>query len=346
MKKKTIIVIAIVALFAIIVAGIGAKQYYHYEVSNFTSINGEEHTYFITHEMTRDSILALLTQDYAIESDLAWELTCQHMQFKKAKIGYYKLPAQISNRVVVRRFLLGEQTPYKLSFTQNIRTHEELASHLGNKLHIDSAEIKLRLDSEDFMAKYGLNPQTAVCMFIPNTYEVYWTVTVDKLFDRMYKEYKHFWNEERLNKADKIGFSPTEVATLASIIASETNKSFEYPIVASIYINRVRKNIPLQACPTVIFAVGDFSIRRVLNKHLEFDSPYNTYKYRGLPPGPIRLTRPELLDAVLNAPETDYLFMCANPDFSGTHIFSSSYVKHQAVARRYQQELNKRKIQH
>ena len=346
MKKKTIIVIAIVALFAIIVAGIGAKQYYHYEVSNFTSINGEEHTYFITHEMTRDSILALLTQDYAIESDLAWELTCQHMQFKKAKIGYYKLPAQISNRVVVRRFLLGEQTPYKLSFTQNIRTREELASHLGNKLHIDSAEIKLRLDSEDFMAKYGLNPQTAVCMFIPNTYEVYWTVTVDKLFDRMYKEYKHFWNEERLNKADKIGFSPTEVATLASIIASETNKSFEYPIVASIYINRVRKNIPLQACPTVIFAVGDFSIRRVLNKHLEFDSPYNTYKYRGLPPGPILLTRPELLDAVLNAPETDYLFMCANPDFSGTHIFSSSYVKHQAVARRYQQELNKRKIQH
>jgi UPF0755 protein len=160
----------------------------------------------------------------------------------------------------------------------------------------------------------------------------------------MYKEYKHFWNEERLNKADKIGFSPTEVATLASIIASETNKSFEYPIVASIYINRVRKNIPLQACPTVIFAVGDFSIRRVLKKHLEFDSPYNTYKYRGLPPGPIRLTRPELLDAVLNAPETDYLFMCANPDFSATHIFSSTYAKHSAVARKYQRELDKRKL--
>ena len=149
---------------------------------------------------------------------------------------------------------------------------------------------------------------------------------------------------ERLAKAKAQGLTPVEVTTLASIVASETNKTAEHPLIASLYLNRLRKGIAMQACPTVIYAVGDFSLRRVLKRHLAIDSPYNTYKYRGLPPGPIRLARPEVIDAVLNAPKTDYLYMCANPDFSGTHIFSSSYSKHSAVAREYQRELNKRKL--
>ena len=177
------------------------------------------------------------------------------------------------------------------------------------------------------MAKFGLNPETAVCMFIPNTYEVYWTTDADKLFARMFREYNTFWNEKRIKKAQKLGLTPVEVTTIASIIASETNKKEEYPTIASIYINRLKKGIALQACPTVIFATGDFTLRRVLKRHLEIDSPYNTYKYAGLPPGPIRLARPDIIDAVLNAPNTNYLFMCANPDFSGTHIFSSKSTK-------------------
>jgi UPF0755 protein len=245
---------------------------------------------------------------------------------------------------LIRRLLLGEQTPIKLSFTQAIRTREQLAAHMGKKLMLDSAEVIERLNDKEYMAHFGLTPETAVCLFIPNTYEVYWTMTADQLFTRMHKEYQRFWNEERMAKAKKQGLTPIEVTTIASIIASETNKSFEYPTIASIYINRIRKGIALQACPTVIFAVGDFSLRRVLKRHLAIDSPYNTYKYRGLPPGPIRLARPEVIDAVLNAPKTDYLYMCANPDFSGTHIFSSSYSKHSAVAREYQRELNKRKL--
>lgn len=344
MKKKTIIWIAVLAALAIAIIGLGAKQYYHYGVSNFTSYDNESHSYYITTDMSTDSILSAILQDYKMDSHLAWELTCQHTKFSKPKPGYYKMPAEISSRELVRRLQWGEQTPYKLSFRQTIRTREQLAAQLGEKLMLDSAEIITRLEDATYMAKYGLNKETAVCMFIPNTYEVYWTLTADQLFDRMYKEYKRFWNEERMAKAEKLGLTPTEVATIASIIASETNKAFEYPIIASIYINRVRKGIALQACPTVIFAAGDFTIRRVLKKHLEIDSPYNTYKYRGLPPGPIRLTRPDLLDHVLNAPETDYLFMCANPDFSGTHIFSSTYAKHSAVARKYQRELDKRKL--
>lgn len=344
MKRKTIILLSSLVFVALAAGGILAKQYYHYAISNFTSMDGKEHVYYIMPNTSSDSVLATITNDYQIESNMAWNITCKYMQFSNPKAGYYKFPAAISSREVVRRLQFGEQTPYKLSFRQTIRTREQLAAHMGNKLLLDSAEIKERLDSEEYMSKYGLTPETAVCIFIPNTYEVYWTISADQLFDRMYKEYKRFWTKERLAKAEKLGLTPTEVATIASIIASETNKAFEYPTIASIYINRVRRGIPLQACPTVIFAVGDFTLRRVLNKHLEIDSPYNTYKYRGLPPGPIRLTRADLLDAVLNAPETDYLFMCANPDFSGTHVFSSSYAKHSAVARQYQRELNKRNL--
>ena len=344
MKQKMWIILTILAIILIAVGTFLAKQYYHYAVSNFKSYDGEAHSYQVYPGMTSDSVLATITNDYQMASELAWCMHCQYMHYEHPKPGHYRFAAEISNRELIRRLLLGEQTPIKLSFTQAIRTREQLASHMGKKLMLDSADVIDRLNNKEYMAHFGLSPETAVCLFIPNTYEVYWTMTADQLFTRMHKEYQRFWNDERMAKAQKLGLTPTEVATIASIIASETNKSFEYPIIASIYINRLRKGIALQACPTVIFAVGDFSLRRVLKRHLAIDSPYNTYKYRGLPPGPIRLARPEVIDAVLNAPKTDYLYMCANPDFSGTHVFSSSYTKHSAVAREYQRELNKRKL--
>ena len=344
MKRTKWIILTILAIILIVIGIFLAKQYYHYAVSNFKSYDGEAHSYQVYPGMTSDSVLATITNDYQMASELAWCMHCQYMHYEHPKPGHYRFAAEISNRELIRRLLLGEQTPFKLSFTQAIRTREQLAAHMGKKLMLDSAEVIDRLNDKEYMAHFGLTPETAVCLFIPNTYEVYWTMTADQLFARMHKEYQRFWNEERMAKAKKQGLTPVEVATIASIIASETNKSFEYPTIASIYINRLRKGIALQACPTVIFAVGDFSLRRVLKRHLAIDSPYNTYKYRGLPPGPIRLARPEVIDAVLNAPKTDYLYMCANPDFSGTHVFSSSYSKHSAVAREYQRELNKRKL--
>jgi UPF0755 protein len=344
MKQTKWILLSILAI--ILFAGVAflAKQYYHYSVSNFRSYDKEAHSYRIYPNMTSDSVFNTITADYEILSQLAWTMQCRYMQYTQPKPGNYRFSAEISNKELIRRLQLGEQSPIKLSFTQAIRTNEQLAGHMGKKLMLDSTEVIERLKSPEYMAHFGLTPETAVCLFIPNTYEVYWTMTADQLFARMHKEYQRFWNEERLAKANKQGLSPIEVATIASIIASETNRSSEYPTIASIYINRLRKGIALQACPTVIFAVGDFSLRRVLKRHLAIDSPYNTYKYKGLPPGPIRLARPEVIDAVLNAPKTDYLYMCANPDFSGTHIFSSSYAKHSAVAREYQRELNKRKL--
>lgn len=344
MKKTTWIILFTVAAILFAAAGVCIKQYYHFAVSNFRSLDQEAHAYHVYPHTTSDSILTEITEDYHMLSELAWCLHCKYLRFTQTKPGHYRFASEISNRELIRRLQLGEQTPIRLSFTQSIRTREQLAGHLGKRLLLDSTEIIMRLNDREYMAHFGLTPETAVCLFIPNTYEVYWTMSADQLFARMHKEYQRFWDDERLAKAKQLGLTPTEVSTIASIIASETNKKDEYPTIASIYINRLKKGIALQACPTVIFAVGDFSMRRVLKRHLAIDSPYNTYKYRGLPPGPIRLARPDVIDAVLNAPKTDYLYMCANPDFSGTHIFSSTYAQHNQVARQYQRALNERKV--
>ncbi len=344
MKKKRIIIIAVVAVCLLIAAAACIEQYYRLEVCNFIAHDEQGHGYYIYPNTSADSLLTLLKKDYIIGSEASFHLHTKHLHFQQPKPGYYHFPAQIGDKHLIRRLQLGEQTPIRLTFTHNIRTRAQLSGGLARQLLMDSASIQQRLDSVQYLRRYDLTPETAVCLFIPNTYEVYWTITPDQLFERMHKEYKRFWNETRLTKAQKLGLTPTQVITIASIIESETNKAFEYPTIASIYINRLRKGIPLQACPTVIFAVGDFSMHRVLKRHLKIDSPYNTYKYPGLPPGPIRLARPTVIDAVLDAPQTDYLYMCANPDFSGTHIFSSSYSKHAATARCYQRELNKRHI--
>ena len=332
-------------IVALLIVAVGfMQQYYRLEICNFVSRDGESHSYYVYPDMTADSLYTLMCVDYEVQSEDAWYAHSKHMFYYQPKTGYYSFPAEMGNKHLIRRLQLGNETPINISFTHALRTPAHLAGALGNKLLIDSAEIKQRMDDKAYMARFGLTPETAVCLFIPNTYEVYWTMSADQLFARMHKEYQRFWNEERLAKAQQIGLTPVEVATLASIVASETNKKDEYPLIASLYLNRLRKGIAMQACPTVIFAVGDFSLRRVLKRHLKIDSPYNTYINRGLPPGPIRLARPDVIDAVLNAPETDYLYMCANPNFTGTHIFSSSYNKHSSIARQYQQELNQRKI--
>lgn len=344
MKRKQIIILSIAAVLILCIGGFLIKQYYHFAVSNFVSHDAQEHTYHVYPDMTADSLMGEMLGDYEMLSELAWCLHCKYLHFEQPKPGHYRFAPQLGSRELIRRLQLGEETPIRLSFTHSIRTHEQLAGFMGKKLLLDSAEVYNRLCDEEYMAHFGLTPETAVCLFIPNTYEVYWTMTADQLFARMHKEYQRFWNDERLSKAQQLGLTPVEVATLASIVASETNKKDEYPLIASLYLNRLRKGIALQACPTVIYAVGDFSVRRVLKRHLKIDSPYNTYKHRGLPPGPIRLARPDVIDAVLNAPKTTYLYMCANPDFSGTHVFSSSYTQHSATARQYQRELNKRRV--
>lgn len=343
-KKIWISVGAIMLLIAITGALFTWEQYYRMNVCNFSSYDEESHGYYVFPGASIDSVLEIVLQDYKIAAKTDFKWHKKRLLFNSVKPGYYRFPAKMGNREFMTKLQLGQQTPIRLTFNNQIRTREQLAGRLAKQLLLDSVSIIERLDSTGYMQQYGLNRETAVCMFLPDTYEIYWTTTPDKLFDRMYKEYQRFWNVGRLHKADSLGLKPTEVATLASIVESETHRQAEFPTIASLYLNRLRLGMPLQACPTVIFAVGDFKMRRVLKRHLRIESPYNTYINRGLPPGPIRCARGSTIDSVLCAPKTDYLFMCANPDWSGTHLFSSSYGKHAAAAKEYQKELNARQI--
>ena len=345
LSKPKIILIAtgIALIIGLILMSFYGVRYYRFARSNFSSNDGQEHSYYIYPGASLDSVMTLIEADYTIASRSAWQRDCDKIDLKEPKPGHYTLPVRVANRQFLRKLKKGEETPVRLTFNNSLRTRYQLAGRLSQTLLLDSATIATYMDSVPFLKQYGLTPETAVCIFIPNTYEVYWTMTPEQLFERMNKEFEHFWNDERRAKAKAIGLTPYEVATLASIVEGETHRTTEHPTIASLYLNRLRKDMPLQACPTVIFAVGDFSMRRVLNKHLAIDSPYNTYKNTGLPPGPIRLPQPSALDAVLNAPKTNYLYMCANPSLHGSHIFSSTYGVHQSAAHDYHTMMDNKK---
>ncbi len=339
--KKNILLALLVVLLG--VAAFGIWQYYHLFVNNLTSRDAEAHRVYVYPDTPMDSVNAQINAAYRVSSPWSLRFHSRLMHFTYARTGSYLLPAKMSDAALIRMLRNGEQTPVEVTFNR-IRTREQLAKRLGEQLLLDSVDIISRLEDPSYMGHYGFNKETAVCLFIPDTYELYWTISADALFERMAKEYKHFWNDARKAKAAELKLTQSEVATLASIAESETNKDFEYPIIAGLYLNRLHKGMNLQACPTVIFAWQDFTMRRVLQKHLEIDSPYNTYKYKGLPPGPIRIPRASTMDAVLNYTPSDYLFMCASADFNGTHHFSATYQEHARYAKEYQAALNKRNI--
>lgn len=244
---------------------------------------------------------------------------------------------------VFSRIYRGYQEPTNL-IIGSVRTIDRLANNVGKQLMIDSIDIDTLLRDKNFLLENNLTKETLPAIFIPNTYEVYWNISAKEFFNRMLKEQKRFWNEERLNKAKEIGLTPIEISTLASIVEEETNNKKEKPIVAGLYLNRLKRGMLLQADPTVKFAWNDFTLRRITNKHLTIDSPYNTYKNVGLPPGPIRIPSPEGIDAVLNHDKNNYLYMCAKEDFSGTHNFATTLSEHNRNARKYWDALNRRKI--
>lgn len=243
----------------------------------------------------------------------------------------------------VRRLATGQQEPVNL-IIPSVRTIEQLASRISARIMLDSVTFVSALKDSTQCAKIGYTTQNILCLFIPNTYQVYWDISLDEFLSRMQKEKKHFWNDERLQKAKEVGLTPEEVATLASIVDEETARNDEKPLIAGLYMNRLKKDMLLQADPTVKFACGDFSLRRILHKHLSVDSPYNTYLYKGLPPAPIRIPSISGIESVLNYAHHDYLYMCAKEDFSGRHNFAATLNEHQANARRYQRELNRRNI--
>lgn len=261
----------------------------------------------------------------------------------KLKPGMYSLDGDMTNVELINLLRSGSQTPVRLTFS-NARLLKQLPKILAYNLEIDSADMAKVLLADTTASYYGFNDQTFISMFIPNTYEVYWTATPKEILDRMKREYDQFWNEERVQKAENLNMTKEEVSTLASIVQGETNKMDEAPTIAGVYINRLQRGIPLQADPTLVFAIGDFSIRRILNKDKEFDSPYNTYKNRGLPPGPINMPGIPALNAVLDYEDHSYLYFCAKEDFSGYHAFAKTLTEHNQNARKFQRALNKERI--
>lgn len=262
---------------------------------------------------------------------------------KTVKPGSYIIEPGMSNNSLVNMFRSGHQAPVNVTFN-NIRTLGELAGKIGKQIEADSASLATFLSNESNYSEDGFDVRTVISVFIPDTYQLYWSVDARGFYRRMLKEYRDYWNEERTALAEARGLTPAEVSVLASIVDEEASKEDEKPRIAGLYINRLRTGMPLQADPTIKFAVNDFSLRRVLNRHLEVDSPYNTYKYAGLPPGPIRCPSRTGLDAVLNAESHEYLFMVAKPDRSGYHHFSRTLAEHNRYAASYRRELNRRRI--
>lgn len=256
------------------------------------------------------------------------------------KPGHYILPEGASAMRVVNMLRGGAQTPVKLTFN-NTRTIEELSARIAEQIEADSSALATYLKEPSTAAKYDLRPEELIALFIPNTYEVWWTVTPEQLTDRMAREWERFWNESRMAKLQRTGLSQVEVVTLASIVYEETKNVGEMAKIAGVYINRLRRGMPLQACPTAKYAIGDFTIKRVLHKHTQVRSPYNTYLNRGLTPGPICVPSIAAIDAVLNYSTHNYLYFCAKEDFSGTHNFSTNLAQHNRYAKRYSDALRK-----
>jgi len=261
----------------------------------------------------------------------------------KVQPGAFLIPGNAPNLSVLRQLIRGTQSPVRLTFN-NVRLLQDLAAKLGSRLEMDSATVLARLLNADTCRVYGFTPATISAMFIPNTYQVYWTIPPTALWKRMGKEYNTFWTAARRAQAKTQGLSPEQATTLASIVEAETKKADEMPRVAGVYLNRLAQNMPLQADPTVVYAVGDFSIKRVREGHKATVSPYNTYKVLGLPPGPINLPSTIAINATLQPEKHSYLFFVARKDFSGYHTFAKDYSNHLKNARLYQRALDSLKL--
>lgn len=340
MKSKRILFVILLTLS--IVVAVPLFVVWHYWDHSPFELSETAYVY-VRPDDSEEDILQQLRESAHANTLAGWKLARVVMDFKP-RTGRYAISPGDGILNVLRRLRSGQQTPVRLTIP-SLRGMDRLAGLLSTRLMLDSTEVIGNFTDSTFASRYGYSTATLPSLFIPNTYEVYWDVTLDHLMERMSKENARFWSEaNRDSKSKALEMTHEEVLTLASIVDEETSNNAEKPRVAGLYLNRLRQGIPLQADPTVKFAMGDPSLRRILNKHLTTDNPYNTYLHRGLPPGPIRIPTVAGIDAVLNAEHHNFLYMCAKEDFSGTHNFASTYAEHLVNARRYQRALNERGV--
>ena len=334
-------IVYLVLVLLLLIGGVmGGYLYRMVYAPNFLSAQSSVRIY-IDDEATFEDVCQLVSDSAGCRSLASFRVLAGWMNYPQhVKSGCYAIETGMNNLEVVRMLRSGHQTAVRLTFN-NIRTKGELAARLDEELMLSAEDLLTYLNDSAWCASEGFDTATIKTMFIPNTYEVYWNTSAKALLARMKREYNRFWNESRRDKAQKMGLSPIEISILASIVEEETAAVDEYPLVAGLYINRLKRGMLLQADPTVKYAVGDFTLQRILYRHLEVDSPYNTYKYAGLPPGPLRIPSIRAIDGVLNYTHHNYLYMCAKEDLSGRHNFARTLAEHSRNAQRYQSALNR-----
>lgn len=336
-KAKYLLIPAAVCLLVM------ATAIYYYFFTPFSQHTEVTYVY-LDDDDTLDSVLTKLEPVGNHHGMIALSTMLNHTGYAdNIRTGRFAINPLSSSISIYRQLRSGRQQPLMLTIPES-RTMDRLAKQLSNRLMLDSTTIATALSDPSFTANYGYDTATIACLFVPNTYEVYWDIGLDQLMDRMQQEHDVFWKGERTKKAEALGLTSNEVCTLASIIDEETANSTEKPMVAGMYLNRLKAHMPLQADPTVKFAMKKFELRRIYHDMLFFDSPWNTYRYEGLPPGPIKIASVKGIDAVLNHVEHNYLYMCAKEDFSGTHNFAVTYREHLQNAARYAKALNERGI--
>lgn len=343
MTKKAKIIAGVAAALAVL-GGIAGFIVGRYWIDNRTPNFTEEYVLYVHPETTVDQVVDSLYVGAGTIRPKSLARAFKEMEVaQKMKPGRYVVEPSVPSIYVARMLVFGWQTPQNMTLSGTIRSKGRLAQKIGVQMMVDSADVAKALEDKDFLAKYGFTPENVFALVLPDTYQMYWTASVEEIFDRFKKEYDEFWTEERVAKAKAQGLSKMDVSILASIVSGETLKDFEYPKIAGVYLNRYKKGMKLQADPTVCFCY-DYTLDRVLKKHLQIDSPYNTYKYAGLPPAPINVPPKLCLEAVLNPDQHGYIYFCASPAFDGTHRFAVGYGEHLKNAREFQRELTKRRI--
>jgi len=339
MKRHKILIVGLVVFSVLLVS----FSFYAYQMVMTPNVlvDQRERILLIPTGADFKDVQDMLIEEEYVNDILSFSVLSKLMKYDQyVKPGRYLLSPDMSNLEAIRHLRSGQQEPVDVTFN-NIRLKPELAEKITANLEADADKFLAMLKDTAIVSRYGFTTENIMTMFLPNTYEMYWTTNEQELMDRMHQEYQRFWDTQRKQQAEKLAMTPVEVSVLASIVDAETNKMDEAPTVAGLYLNRLQRNIALQADPTLVFAAQDFTIRRVLDKHKEIDSPYNTYKYTGLPPGPIRTPSIAAIEAVLNHEDHNYLYMCAKEDFSGYHNFATNLRTHLANARRYQRALSK-----
>lgn len=333
------VILSVVAVVAGVAGFVSGRYYIDNKKANFT----EKYVLYVYPETTVEQIVDSLTASAGAVRPRSIERCFKKLDVASVKKpGRYVIEPSATSIYVARMLNFGWQTPQNMTLSGTMRSKGRIAKKISTQMMVDSSAVAQALDSAEFLAAYGFTPENVFALILPDTYQMYWTASVEEIFNRLKKEYDAFWTEERDSKAKAQGLTRVQVSILASIVSGETLKEFEYPKIAGVYLNRYKKKMKLQADPTVAFCF-DYTLDRILKKHLTIDSPYNTYKYLGLPPAPINVPPKACLDAVLNPDKHGYIYFCASPAFDGTHRFAVTYSEHLKNARAFQRELTARR---